>query len=97
MQVSGLAAAWHPDGKRISIWVLHAPADLETFRAASFWTALATGGSAVTSELSPEILKRAEAAFGSQIADGGGTDFRSKGCWKIWWSEGWICSGGIWW
>ena len=61
MQVSGLSAAWHPDGKRISIWVLHAPADLETFRAASFWTALATGGSAVTSELSPEILKKAEA------------------------------------
>src|ERR1700722_3013347 len=75
-QVSGMSAAWHPDGKRISVWVLHAPADLETFRVASFWTAPATGGSAVTSELSPGILKSAEAAFGSQVADWGGTDFR---------------------
>jgi len=54
-----ISAAWHPDGKRISVWVLHAPADH------SIWTAPATGGSAVRSEISPEILKSAEAAFGS--------------------------------
>jgi Tol biopolymer transport system component/DNA-binding winged helix-turn-helix (wHTH) protein len=76
-RVMAISAAWHPDGKRISIWVLRAPADLEPFRGvASFWTASATGGSAVRSELSPEILKSAEAAFGSGIADWGGTDFR---------------------
>jgi Tol biopolymer transport system component/DNA-binding winged helix-turn-helix (wHTH) protein len=75
-QVSGISAAWHPDGKRISVWVLHAPADLETFRVASFWTAPVIGGSAVASELSPELLKNAEAPFGSQVADWGGTDFR---------------------
>jgi len=65
-----ISAAWHPDGKRISVWVVHAPADH------SIWTAPATGGSAVRSEISPEILKSAEAAFGSRIADWGGTDFR---------------------
>ncbi len=76
-QVQAISAAWHPDGKRISVWVLHVPADLEPFQGvASFWTAPATGGSAIRSELSPEILKSAEAAFGSGIADSGGTDFR---------------------
>jgi Tol biopolymer transport system component len=58
-----ISAAWHPDGKRISVWVLHAPADH------SIWTAPATGGLAVRSEISPEILKSAEAAFGSGSAE----------------------------
>jgi DNA-binding winged helix-turn-helix (wHTH) protein len=42
-----ISAAWHPDGKRISVWVVHAPADH------SIWTAPATGGSTVRSEISP--------------------------------------------
>ena len=76
-QVWGISAAWHPDGKRISVWVLHVPADLETFRlVASFWTVPATGGSPVRSEITPEILKIAEAAFGSGIADWAGTDYK---------------------
>ena len=76
-QVWGISAAWHPDGKRISVWVLHVPSDLEGFRrAASFWTAPATGGSAVRSEISPEIWKSAEAAFGSELADWGATDYK---------------------
>ena len=62
-QMWRISAAWHPDGKRISVWFLHAPADH------SIWTAPATGGSAVRSEISPEILKSAEAAFGSGSAE----------------------------
>ena len=65
-----IAAAWHPDGKRISVCVSRAPGVL------TFWTAPVTGGSAVRSEMSPEILKSAEATFGSGNAGWGGTDFK---------------------
>jgi Tol biopolymer transport system component/DNA-binding winged helix-turn-helix (wHTH) protein len=67
-QMLGRSAAWYPDGKRISVWVSHPLADL------SFWTAPVTGGSAVRSEISPEILKSVGAASRSGIE--GGADFK---------------------
>ena len=47
-----IAAAWHPDGKRISIWAW------ERRTIPSFWTVPATGGVAVRSEMAPEIVKQ---------------------------------------
>ena len=46
------SAVWHPDGKRISVWVW------DDTDPASFWTAPLDGGAAVKSKISPEILKQ---------------------------------------
>ncbi len=69
----GMSAAWHPDGKRISVWVLRTPGDLSISGDLSIWTAPANGGAAVRSEISPEILRSTEAAFGSGDAE---SDFK---------------------
>ena len=49
---AAISAAWHPDGKRISVWVW------DDTDPASFWTAPLDGGAAVKSQISPEILKQ---------------------------------------
>lgn len=48
-----ISAAWHPDGQRISVWVWG------NSYPGSFWTGPAEQGTAVKSQLSPEILKQA--------------------------------------
>ena len=47
-----ISAAWHPDGQRISVWVW------DNSDPVSFWTAAAEQGTAVKSQISPEILKQ---------------------------------------
>ena len=61
-----ISAAWHPDGKRISFW------GWEQGVEPSFWTMPATGGHAIRSEITPEILKQ----FGDELANAG--DFESR-------------------
>jgi Tol biopolymer transport system component len=50
--ITGRSAAWHPDGKRISIYIW----DYEKL-APVFWTIPIRGGEAVKSEINPELLK----------------------------------------
>ena len=52
LNLDWIAAAWHPDGKRISIWAW------ERRAVPSFWTVPATGGVAVRSEMAPEIVRQ---------------------------------------
>ena len=47
-----LSAVWHPDGKRITVWV--SSSDLSP----NFWTVPIGGDSAVFSEIAPEIKKQ---------------------------------------
>jgi Tol biopolymer transport system component/DNA-binding winged helix-turn-helix (wHTH) protein len=47
-----ISTAWHPDGKRISIWAR------EGVASPSFWTVPVTGGVAVRSEIAPEIVRQ---------------------------------------
>jgi Tol biopolymer transport system component/predicted Ser/Thr protein kinase len=70
--MSTVSAAWHPDGKRVSVWVW----DIKPSPVPSFWTTQVGGGAAVRSEISPEILKAGEAAAGQGIASWGDSDFR---------------------
>ena len=50
--LEAIATAWHPDGKRISIWAW------ERAAIPSFWTVPATGGVAVESEIAPEVVRQ---------------------------------------
>ena len=47
-----LVLPWHPDGQRISVWVW------DNSDPVSLWTAAAEQGTAVKSQISPEILKQ---------------------------------------
>ena len=71
-----MSAVWHPDGKRISIWGwVVAPSPIP-----SFWTGpIDSGGRAIKTEVSPEILSVAETAAGRGISGWADTDF--KLCW----------------
>ena len=69
-----ISAAWHPDGKRVSFWGWEHGANL------SLWTMPATGGDAIRSEISPEILKQ----FGDVLVDVG--SFESRMDFKFSWS-----------
>ncbi len=50
-----LSAAWHPDGKRVTIWVRDA---LQPEPSPSFWTLPVQGGTAVHTELASPVQKR---------------------------------------
>jgi Tol biopolymer transport system component/DNA-binding winged helix-turn-helix (wHTH) protein len=50
--LDAIATAWHPDGKRISIWAW------ERGAIPSFWTVPVTGGVAVRSEIAPEVASQ---------------------------------------
>ncbi len=69
--VYGVSAAWHPDGKRITVrtW------DSRPTPIPQFWTAPIAGGPAVLSEVSPEIMKMAEVASGAGIVNWADSDF----------------------
>jgi Tol biopolymer transport system component len=50
-----ISVAWHPDGKRVTIWV----SDRSQERASrAFWTLPLEGGTAVQSEITPQIQQR---------------------------------------
>ena len=68
----GISAAWHPDGKRISVWVWEgAPAPIP-----SFWTAPVAGGPAVKTEISPEVVKMGAIAAGEEFTRWADFDFK---------------------
>ena len=50
-----LSAAWHPDGKRVTIWVND---HLQVGPSPAFWTLPLEGGPAVHSEIAPQIQQR---------------------------------------
>jgi Tol biopolymer transport system component/DNA-binding winged helix-turn-helix (wHTH) protein len=52
-----LSAAWHPDGKRVSIWGWDPQFRIPT-ASPSFWTVPFAGGTAVKSEIAPEIVRQ---------------------------------------
>jgi Tol biopolymer transport system component/DNA-binding winged helix-turn-helix (wHTH) protein len=68
----GIAAAWHPDGKRISVWVLEWPLTIIP----AFWTAPVAGGPAVKTEISPEVLKMAAFATDEELNKWADFDFK---------------------
>ena len=67
-----ISAAWHPDGKRISIWV---SADVPSVMPV-FLTAPADGGPTVRTKLSGEALMAAADVAGSGIFGWGDPDFK---------------------
>jgi Tol biopolymer transport system component/DNA-binding winged helix-turn-helix (wHTH) protein len=59
----GLSVAWHPDGKRISIWTCSSSAY-------SIWTQPIAGGPAIKSEISDQILREVnEIGLGAGIPE----------------------------
>jgi len=65
-ETSAISAMWHPDGKRVSVWIW------EDAPYPSFWTASIAGGAAVKSEIAAEIAKQLE-----EVTVGGGLrDFK---------------------
>ena len=66
------SAAWHPDGKRVSVWVFH---DIDS-PIPDIWTVPVSGGVPVKSEIDPAILKRAEFVAGGGRSPWGDSDFR---------------------
>ena len=66
------SAAWHPDGKRVSVWVFH---DIDS-PVPDIWTVPVGGGVPVRSEIDPAISKRAESVAGGGRSPWGDSDFR---------------------
>jgi Tol biopolymer transport system component len=62
-----LSAAWHPDGKRISL-MAEGPGPI-----ADFWTVPVAGGVAVKSQIAPEVEKQIE-----EVSTGQGNSRRSR-------------------
>jgi len=71
-----LSAAWHPDGKRVSLWGWEVvPSPIPTF-----WTgSIDSSGAVVKTAISSELLKVAEGEAGASF--GGWADSDSKFCW----------------
>ncbi len=67
-----ISAAWHPDGKRISVWDW----DMRPSPIPIFWTAAVDGGAPIQTEIGPEILKAAQAIAGSGISAWADSDFK---------------------
>ena len=67
-----ISAAWHPDGKRVSMWVF---ADVPSLMPV-FLTVPADGGPTVRTELSAEALKAAGDIAGTVLLAAGDPDFR---------------------
>ena len=71
-QKIGISAAWHPDGKRISIWVLQPAPTLIP----EIWTTPVAGGPAIKTETSAEVLKMAAATTGEELNNWADFDFK---------------------
>jgi Tol biopolymer transport system component/DNA-binding winged helix-turn-helix (wHTH) protein len=69
------SVAWHPDGKRVSIWTG------KDRPSPSFWTVPIAGGSAVKSAIPPDIAKQ----FGDVAVGSGQEEFRTDS--KFSWSQ----------
>ena len=54
-----MSAAWHPDGKRVSVWIWGPYSPIP-----GFWTGPVAGGVAVRSEIDPAVVKIADSAAG---------------------------------
>jgi Tol biopolymer transport system component/DNA-binding winged helix-turn-helix (wHTH) protein len=67
-----ISAAWHPDGRRISLWVW----GIRPSAMPIFWTAPVEGGAAIKTEIGPEILKAAEAVAGIGVGAWAVSDFK---------------------
>src|SRR6516165_1873915 len=65
-----ISAAWHPDGQRISVWVSDHSAPV------SFWTGPAEEGTAVKSQISPEILKQIGVVTAGSVVSEWADDFK---------------------
>ena len=61
-KLSATSAAWHPDGKRVTVWV----ADLSP--TPSFWMAPIAGGAGIKLEIPPEIQRVLKQASGEAVA-----------------------------
>jgi Tol biopolymer transport system component/DNA-binding winged helix-turn-helix (wHTH) protein len=73
-QISATSAAWHPDGKRISIWA--ADWEMRPSPIPMFWTVPVDGGKAIKTEIGPGVLKAAETIAGSGISAWADSDFK---------------------
>jgi Tol biopolymer transport system component/DNA-binding winged helix-turn-helix (wHTH) protein len=73
-QISATSAAWHPDGKRISIWT----GDWATRPSSMpmFWTVPVDGGRAIETEIVPEVQKAGETIAESGISGWADSDFK---------------------
>jgi Tol biopolymer transport system component/DNA-binding winged helix-turn-helix (wHTH) protein len=57
--ISPKSAAWHPDGKRISVWLWDAYInDATNGPVPTFWTVPVAGGEGTKSEIDPQILRQ---------------------------------------
>ena len=65
-----ISAAWYPDGQRISVWVW------DHFDPVSFWTGPAEEGTAVKSQISPEILKQIGVVAAGPVVSEWADDFK---------------------
>jgi Tol biopolymer transport system component len=71
MQV--MSAGWHPDGRRVTVWGWTA----KTSPLPTFWTGtVIAGGELIRTEITPEILKIAEAVAGTGIGPWADGDFK---------------------
>ena len=70
------SAAWHPDGKRVTVWV----ADLSP--TPSFWMVPIAGGPVIKLEISPEIQSALKQASGEAVAS------QQQGDYSFSWSPG---------
>jgi Tol biopolymer transport system component len=52
LKITMRSAAWHPDGRRISIWVMG------TSPVPTFWTVPVSGGEGVESKIDPQVLRQ---------------------------------------
>jgi len=76
-----ISAAWHPDGKRISVWsLIEIPSPIP-----SFWTGYAdsskSSAAATKTEIAPEVLSVAKGIAGQGIGELADADSDFKLCW----------------
>jgi Tol biopolymer transport system component/DNA-binding winged helix-turn-helix (wHTH) protein len=65
-----ISAAWHPDGQRISVWVW------DNSDPISVWTEPAEQGTAVKSQIAPEILKQVGVVAAGSVVSEWADDFK---------------------
>ena len=68
--------AWHPDGKRISVWGEHKE------RGRGFWTMPLVGGTLTTSEIDPEVKLQGAVTLQKFVWAPSGQYLYSRACLK---------------